>query len=191
MMNTLRDEMKSYICVDVETAGPVPSRYALLSIGACTLGQPRESFYVELQPDKDLTDLEAMAVHNLDMVKLQQEGLPPEVSLLQFRDWISSVTPAGQKPVFVAFNAPFDWMFVHDYFMRYLGENPFGHSAIDIKAVYMGFTGKPWFETSGKILHNIYNESKALTHNALEDAIEQAVIFKGILADIEKRKTNP
>ncbi|MHB1482666.1 MAG: 3'-5' exonuclease, partial [Bellilinea sp.] len=73
MMNTVRDEMKSYICVDVETAGPVPSRYALLSIGACTLGQPRESFYVELQPDKDLTDPEAMAVHNLDMVKLQQE----------------------------------------------------------------------------------------------------------------------
>ena len=188
MMNTLRDEMKSYICVDVETAGPVPSRYALLSIGACTLGQPRESFYVELQPDKDLTDPEAMAVHNLDMVKLHQEGLPTEVSLLQFRDWISSVTPAGQKPVFVAFNAPFDWMFVHDYFMRYLGENPFGHSAIDIKAVYMGFSGKPWVETSGKILHNIYNESKALTHNALEDAIDQALIFQGILADIEKRK---
>lgn len=188
-MTTLRDEMKSYICVDVETAGPVPSQYALLSIGACTLGLPRATFYAELQPDKDLTDPEAMAVHNLDMLKLQQDGLPPEVSLLQFRNWVNAVTPAGQKPVFVAFNAPFDWMFVHDYFMRYLGENPFGHSAIDIKAVYMGFSGKPWVETSGKYLHNIYNESKALTHNALEDAIEQAVIFQGILADIGKRKT--
>ena len=33
-----------------ETAGPNPADYALLSIGACTLLEPRATFYAELQP---------------------------------------------------------------------------------------------------------------------------------------------
>lgn len=186
-MTNIREESKTYICVDVETAGPIPSRYALLSIGACTLGSPRRTFYVELKPDRELTDDEALAVHQLDMQKLHKEGLPPEKALAMFRDWIQGVIPSGRKPIFLAFNAPFDWMFIHDYFIRYLGENPFGHSAIDIKAVYMGFSRKPWVETSGKNLHNIFNESKTLSHNALEDAIDQAVIFEGLLTAMEDR----
>ncbi len=40
--------------------------------------------------------------------------------------------------MFVALNAPFDWMFVADAFWRYLGRNPFGPSALDIKALYLG-----------------------------------------------------
>lgn len=185
-MSDIREESKAYICVDVETAGPIPSRYALLSIGACTLGASRQTFYAELKPDKELTDAEAMSIHKLDMQKLFAEGLPPQVALAQFRDWMQEVIPAGRKPVFLAFNAPFDWMFIHDYFIRYLGENPFGHSAIDIKAVYMGFSRKTWVETSGKKLHNIFNHSRTLTHNAVEDAIEQAVIFERLLAEMEK-----
>lgn len=182
----IREESKAYICVDVETAGPIPSRYALLSIGACTLGAPRRTFYVELNPDQELTDPQAMAIHKLDMEVLRRDGLPPLAALSQFRDWLKEVVPAGRRPLFLAFNAPFDWMFVHDYFIRYLGENPFGHSAIDIKAVYMGHSRKPWIETSGKNLHNIFNHSKTLTHNALEDAIEQAVIFERLLAQMEE-----
>lgn len=185
-MSNIREESKTYICVDVETAGPIPSRYALLSIGACTLGTPRRTFYVELKPDTELTDGSAMAIHKLGMQKLHKEGSPPDQALAQFRNWIEEVIPSGRKPIFLAFNAPFDWMFIHDYFIRYLGENPFGHSAIDIKAVYMGFSGKPWVETSGKYLHNIFNKSKALSHNALEDAIDQAVMFEGLLTMMEE-----
>jgi len=44
------------ICVDVETAGPFPARYAMLSIGACLVMDIGETFYVELKPDK--TDVE-------------------------------------------------------------------------------------------------------------------------------------
>ncbi len=185
-MESINDELDSYVCVDVETAGPIPSQYALLSIGACTLRHPRRTFYVELQPDAERTDPQAMNVHHLDLQTLAREGLPPRAALLSFAAWIGSVVPAGQSPVFVAFNAPFDWMFVHDYFMRYLGENPFGHSALDIKAFYMGASRKPWGQTSGKYLHKLYNHDKILTHNALQDAIDQAVIFENLLAEISE-----
>jgi ribonuclease T len=183
-MGSILDNLENFISVDIEAAGPIPSQYALLSIGACTVEHPRQKFYVELIPDKDLADPLSMQIHSLDLGRLKQEGLPPPEALQQLSDWLHEVVPKGEAPLMVAFNAPFDWMFIHDYFTRYLGYNPFGHSAVDIKAVYLGATGKSWQETSGAHLHQIYDGGSKLSHNALDDAIAQAVIFEGILQDI-------
>ena len=54
--------------------------------------------------------------------------------------------------MFVGFNAAFDWMFVADYFERYLGRNPFGYTALDIKAFAMGRLGGTWADTSMSVL---------------------------------------
>lgn len=184
-MGTIFDQLQNLISVDIESAGSIPSRFALLSIGACTLTRPQQTFYVELQPDKDQADPQALQVHGLDFQQLRQKGLPPEEAMRRFADWLKVTLPLGEKPIMLAFNAPFDWMFVNDYFIRYLGENPFGHNAIDIKAVYLGSTGKSWQETSGVYLHARYHDGSKLTHNALDDAIAQADIFEGILREIQ------
>ena len=184
------DDLDNFISVDIEAAGPIPGQYALLSIGACTLTQPRRTFYAELIPDKDQADPGAMEVHGLDLSRLAQEGLPPEEGLRKFADWLAEVVPPGQSPLMVGFNAPFDWMFINDYFYRYLGTNPLGHSAVDIKAVYMGASGKSWAETSGRYLHQRYPDSSQLTHNALDDAISQAVIFEEILKEFFSTEIN-
>ncbi len=42
--------------------------------------------------------------------------------------WIQSL--AG-KPVFVAYPAGFDFLFVYWYLIRFAGESPFSHSALD------------------------------------------------------------
>ena len=170
-----------YISVDVETAGPIPADYALLSIGACLVADSDQSFYVELQPDREQFSGEAMKVHGLDVESLKVEGKPALKAMQEFETWIKSVTGKDQRAVFVALNAPFDWMFVNDYFHRYLGHNPFGHSALDIKAFYMGKTGVDWEQTSMKHMSSHYLEERHLTHNALADAQDQAEIFKLIL----------
>jgi ribonuclease T len=175
--------MDDFISVDIESAGPIPSQYALLSIGACTLTQPQQTFYVELVPDKDLVDLRAMEVHGLDFQTLKQVGLSAEEAMHKFADWLQEVVPIGHSPLMLAFNAPFDWIFINDYFFRYLGYNPFGHSAVDIKAVYLGASGRSWQESSGAHLHKIYDHGKQLSHNALDDAIDQAIIFQGIVKE--------
>ncbi len=185
MTANIKDEMSAYISVDVETAGPIPSRYALLSIGACTLGKARKTFYAELQPDQPNSDPQAMAVHGLNLYSLSQTGLPPAEALARFAGWLKKVVPEGRRPLFCAFNAPFDWMFINDYFIRYTGGNPFGHSAIDIKAVYMGAAHAPWKMTSGARLRGLFNDDKTLSHNALQDAVDQAVLFERILAEME------
>jgi DNA polymerase III epsilon subunit-like protein len=118
------------------------------------------------------------------MAALQVHGLPPEQAMSQFSDWVSRTTPAGHQPVFVALNAAFDWMFVADYFDRYLGSNPFGHKALDIKAVFMGKHDTLWAATRYRDIAKHYQmEQQALTHNALEDALAQAELFRRILED--------
>jgi DNA polymerase III epsilon subunit-like protein len=82
----------------------------------------------------------------------------------------------------VAFNAPFDWSFMNHYFLEHLGENPFGHSAIDIKAFYMGLTGCPWEETSMLYLSPRFLKGQKLPHDALADARLQAELFRKLLA---------
>jgi len=182
-MGSILDNLDCFISVDIEAAGPIPSQYALLSIGACSLSKPRQTFYAELIPDKEQVDPRSMEIHGLDLLKLAQEGLPPEDAVHRLTDWLKAVVPPGLPPIMVGFNAPFDWMFINDYFIRYLGSNPFGHSAVDIKSVYLGASGKSWAETSGYNLHKLYDSGNQLSHNALDDAISQAVIFEGILKE--------
>jgi DNA polymerase III epsilon subunit-like protein len=171
-----------YVSVDVEASGPNPGSYSLLSIGACVAFEPTKTFSVELQPVSDASTPEAMGVGGLDMERLRAEGLPPDQAMLQFEDWIRQSTPGDDVPVFVGFNAPFDWMFVADYFHRFLGRNPFGHKALDIKALFMGATGRRWDETSFESIAEHYGlEQRALTHDALEDALVQAALLRSVL----------
>ncbi|MBA4383610.1 MAG: DNA polymerase III subunit epsilon [Anaerolinea sp.] len=170
-----------YISVDVETAGPIPADFALLSIGACVVDNPSEAFYVELQPDRERFSDEAMAVHGLSIEILKKEGAPACEAMQAFADWVKGITNENQRPVFVALNAPFDWMFINDYFHRYLGTNPFGHSALDIKAYFMGQNGVDWGQTSMQHMSDHFLEERHLTHNALADAQDQAEIFKMIM----------
>ena len=89
--------------------------------------------------------------------------------------------------MFVAFNAGFDWMFIAEYFQRYLGRNPFGHSALDLKAFYMGLTGAPWGETSLRHVAARYVCPQELAHHALSDALDQAALFREMLAEARQR----
>ncbi len=174
--------VEAYISIDVETAGPIPSQYAMLSIGACTLGKPRHKFYIEFKPDKINFLPEALAISNLSMERLAGEGVDPKVAMQSLADWLMEVVPANHRPLFVAFNAPFDWMFVNEYFYNYLGHNPFGHAALDIKSYFMGQEGVPWSQTSMWNIGEQLLKRRQLSHHALQDAIDQAEIFEKMLA---------
>ena len=181
----------AYICVDVETAGPIPGDYSLLSIGACTIFEPQYTFYIELKPINDNFTEESAAIHGLSFEGLMTEGESPEAALTRFEEWLINQAAPNQQPVFVAFNAAFDWMFINYYFYHYLGRNPFGHAAIDIKAFYMGMAGVPWSETSWRFIDPKYLTEHALTHHALQDALDQAYMFKRMLEELHyKDHTN-
>ena len=180
----MNDPKEIYISVDIETSGPNPGNYAMLSIGACTITEPGKSFYIELKPDADGFLSESLNISGLSLKILRENGIPPKDAMLKFSQWITSVVPEGSQPVFTAFNAPFDWMFINDYFHRYLGYNPFGHKALDIKALYMGLRKTNWLETSYNTIIKNTDQETELSHKALEDAIQQAKIFKILLDEM-------
>jgi ribonuclease T len=187
-MKPLPDPSEVYICVDVETAGPIPGPqdYSLLSIGACTMSEPPSTFYIELKPINQNNSPSAALIHQLSLEKLMTEGVEPKEALIRFEHWLIDQVPSGQQPILVAFNAPFDWTFINYYFHHYLGHNPFGHAALDIKALYMGWSGVDWKHTSWRMISPEYIEDAHLTHHALQDALDQAQLFKKILAEMHK-----
>ncbi len=136
-------DLRAYVSVDIETSGPSPSLHALLAIGACSVADLSRTFYVELKPTSPRVEAEAMAVHGLSLEDLSRSGLDRPEAMRRFEAWTLALVPAGAAPVFVSYNAPFDWMFINDAFHGTLGRNPFGHAALDIRALYMGQSGEP------------------------------------------------
>lgn len=177
---------ETFFSVDIETAGPFPGKFAMLSIGACVAYDIEQAFYCELQPDKTEFEEESLGIHGLSLEKLAVEGSPPIEAMSGFSEWINHCLPTGSRPIFLAFNTPFDWMFINDYFHRYLGTNPFGHAALDIKGVYMGFRRLNSFSGIGEDMRKNYPPDRPLTHNALEDAKDQARLFQRMMHDLQK-----
>jgi ribonuclease T len=169
------------ISVDVEASGDSPSTGSLLSIGACLVTDPTTSIYVELKPVAGLPwSEEAEGVHGLTVDHLNAAGLEPADGMAQLEAWVQKVS-VGRWPIFVGFNAPFDWMFVADYFWRYLGRNPFGVSALDLKSLYMGRDRVSWADTRKVNIAARLDLNLEPTHNALDDARDQARLARELL----------
>lgn len=167
-----------FVSVDVETAGPIPGEYSLLSIGACLVDDDSQAFECELQPINENFVPEALAVTGLSLEHLKTVGLLPHVAMKRFADWTKSQSLDGESLVFVGFNAAFDWSFVNYYFHKYLGENPFGFAALDIKSLYMGSTNGSWSDTRSSRISAVLKPSLVGGHKALQDAKYQAEIFR-------------
>jgi len=171
-------EPEGYISVDIEAAGPIPGEFSMLSVGACFVYNLSNTFYAELKPINKNFHPEALKVAGFSLEELEQTGEMPDIAMRNFESWIKK---SKGRPVFVGFNATFDWQFINYYFVRFLGRNPFGISGLDIKAYYMGKFGKNWAETSKSKIPNFLKSGRQHTHNALDDAMEQAELFRNII----------
>lgn len=182
---------EEYISVDIEASGPIPGEYSMLSVGACLVRDVHEGFYAELRPISDRYVSEALEVSGLSLPRLREHGIDPRETMASFQVWIEKVC-ASRRPVFVGFNAGFDWAFVNWYFHKFLDDNPFGIGGVDVKAYYMGFSGSAWGETTSSKLPGWLQPSRAQTHNALDDARAQAEIFGKLLeASRKSRRAEP
>lgn len=174
----MRKKPEVFISVDVETAGPIVGEHSMLTLGACLAHQPEVSFSMMLKPISDKSVAEALEVTGLTLKRAEKEGLAPSDAMSEFAAWISKNVPEGSTPVFVGLNAPFDWGFVNYYFLKYFGENPFGFTALDIKALFMGVMGCSWFETKSSAIDKVVDPSQKGDHDALHDARYQAELFR-------------
>jgi hypothetical protein len=126
--------LKQGIMVDVETAGPAPSRYSLMSLGANLINDVDKKFYITFKPDRSEYIEEALRITGFTLEGLTISGTEPREALKLFHAWLAS--HKIEEPIFVGRNVCFDWMFYADYTSRYHEENPFGYFAFDTKAAF-------------------------------------------------------
>ncbi len=174
----MTNDREVFLSVDVETSGPIPGEFSLLTIGACDVFDPQQTFSCELKPTTPNADPKALEVTGLSLDRLERDGLDPAMGMQTFRDWVIRAAGPDGTPVFVGFNAPFDWSFVNYYFHRYLGENPFGFAALDIKSLYMGAARSSWAQTRSSQIAAALHPTLKGDHDALHDAQYQAELFR-------------
>lgn len=184
--------MDVYFSADVETDGPIPGPYSVLSFAIVLAGtfdgekftRPENysnSFYRELRPISDAFEPEALKVNGLDRDALIKNGAAPSVAMGEAFDWVS-VEAAGNNPVLVAYPLSFDWTWLYWYFTRFSPKgSPFGHSqCFDIKTAVAVKSGSLVSESSRSKLPRSLLPDRPHTHQALDDAIEQAEIFANV-----------
>jgi DNA polymerase III alpha subunit (gram-positive type) len=111
-------------------------------------------------------------------------GPRPEAAMRRYMSWIATL--AG-KPVFVAYPAGFDFLFVYWYLIRFVGESPFSHSALDIKSFAMAMLKLDYRESGKRSMPKRWFDDLPHSHVALDDAIEQGALFCNMLAESRRR----
>ena len=126
----------SYIMVDIESDGPIPGDYSMISFGAVVVDEGLDkTFYGQIRPISEKWIPEALAVSGHSREETLSFGEAKQV-MSDFRDWINK-NSKGQA-MFISDNNGFDWMFICWYFHHFLGKNPFGHSSQNMGSMYKG-----------------------------------------------------
>jgi ribonuclease T len=172
--------VEAFVSVDIEASGPVPQLYSMLALGACLLSDRKKTFYVELKPITSAFIPEAMEVVGKPMAYFRRHGESARTGLASFGSWVTRACK-DMRPVFVGLNAAFDWAFINWYFHRFGITNPFGIGGVDIKSYFMGLSGCAWEETRSSKIAEKLGITAVHTHNALDDAVEQAALFESLL----------
>jgi hypothetical protein len=182
----------AYFSADVETDGPIPGPYSMLSFALVFAGsfdsktfiRPNKHdqfIYKELKPISSDFQEEALRVNGLDRARLIREGETAENAMTEACRWIKEVAGNAQ-PVLVAYPLSFDWSWLYWYFIRYSAEgSPFDYSrCFDIKTALAVKAGVPISRAGRSKLHPSLLSRYKHTHHAVDDAIEQAEIFANI-----------
>jgi hypothetical protein len=176
-----------YVSTDIEADGPIPGPHSMLSFGSAAFTAEKTlvgKFTCNLetlpdaQPDPRTAEWwrsqpEAWAACRCNL-------RPPREAMSDYLQWLKGLPG---KPVFVAYPAAYDFMFVYWYLIRFTGESPFSHSALDIKTFAMALLGQGYRESTKKNMPRRWFDDLPHTHVALDDAIGQGTLFCNMLRE--------
>ena len=176
-----------YVSVDVETDGPIPGPHSMLSLGAAAYSADKtlvSTFSVNLETlpgaQAHPKTAEWWAKQPAAWAACRQDPQPPAEAMANFARWTRSL---GGLPVFVAYPAGFDFMFVYWYLIKFVGESPFSHSALDIKTFAMAVLKIDYRQSTKRNMPKRWFEDLPHNHIALDDAIEQGALFCNMLQE--------
>jgi hypothetical protein len=180
-----------YVSSDVETDGPIPGPYSMLSFASAAYLADKtllDTFSANLEPLPGASShpptMAWWQAHPEAWAACRHDLQPPETTMKTYLVWVKALPG---KPVFVAYPAAFDFMWVYWYLIRFTGESPFSHSALDIKTYAMALLKKPYRESVKANMPSRWFDKLPHTHRALDDAIEQGALFCNMLRENRDR----
>ncbi|MBU3914128.1 3'-5' exoribonuclease [bacterium] len=179
-----------YVSTDIEADGPIPGPHSMLSFASAAFTTDKKMHGTF---EANLETLPQATGHpdTMEWWKSQPEAWQvcrtnlqtPELAMSNYLNWLKGLPG---KPVFVGYPVSYDFMFVYWYLIKFTGERPFSHAALDIKTLAMALLKKSFRESSKRNMpKRWFDKSLKHTHKALDDAIEQGVLFCNIWSEIK------
>lgn len=181
-----------YISTDCETDGPIPGPNSMLSFASAAFTADKQlvgtfSANLELLPGAagDAKTMEFWRSQPKAWEACRTGTRRPEDVMPEYVAWLKGLPG---KPVFVGYPVAFDFLFVYWYLIRFAGESPFSHSALDIKTYAMAMLRTEYRAAVKRAMPRHWFDPHRHTHVALDDAIEQGALFCNMLAEHTGRK---
>lgn len=184
-----------YVSTDVETNGPIPGEYSMLSFGSAAFNPDKKIISTFSANLKTLAgarqDPETMKWWKTQDKAWQASRVNPQAPKKAMNDYLKWLKTLPAKPVFVGYPASFDFMFICWYLNKFTGQNPFSYVALDIKTYAMAMLKKPFSKISKSVMPKEWFDECKKSHIALDDAIEQGRLFCNMLAINTKQSSKP
>jgi hypothetical protein len=178
-----------YVSIDVESTGPCPGLYSMISLGAAAFTRDGEelgtwsSNLAEL-PDayRDPDTMAFWAEHPEAWALATENPIEPGIAMDAFASWVARL---GGKPMAAASPASFDFSFVCWYCWKFTHKSPLGYDCIDVRSLAMGITYSRGYydlrEQQFAAIRKEVDREGLREHVALDDAIEQGRLLVALL----------
>jgi hypothetical protein len=176
-----------YVSTDIEADGPIPGPHSMLSFASAAYTQDKTLVGTFT---RNLETLEGARPHRKTEAwwKTQPEAWaacrrdlhPPAAAMREYVTWLKAL-PA--RPVFVGYPVAFDFMWVYWYLIKFVGDSPFSHSALDIKTFAMSLLRTDFRDSTKRDMPKRWFDDNPHTHVALDDARGQGALFCNMLAE--------
>lgn len=180
-----------YISTDIEADGPIPGPNSMLSFASAAFKADKTlvstfSANLELLPGAkgDPKTMEWWNSQPDAWAATRKDARDPAIVMPEYVKWLKSLPG---RPVFVGYPVAYDFMFVYWYLIRFAGESPFSHSALDIKTLVMAALGTEYRESVKRNMPREWFGEQPHTHVALDDAIGQGELFCNVLTAVRHR----
>lgn len=174
------------VSVDVETDGPIPGPHSMLALGAAAFddqGRVFSRFEVNLELLPEAKPHEETMTwwrdHPEAWAHCRRDPRAPEEAMARLVQWLAELRG---RPVFAGYPAAWDFMWVYWYLLRFVGQSPFSHSALDIKTCAAMALDLPYRRVGRKTLPKAWQGENPAPHTPLADAIQQGRMLMKIRA---------
>lgn len=179
-----------YVSTDVEADGPIPGPNSMLSFGSAAYTKEKElvsTFEVNLETlDGAIADSETEKwwESQPEAWEYCRSNLQtPKQAMSEYHSWLKGLPG---KPVFVGYPVSYDFMFVYWYLIKFVGDSPFSHSALDVKTMAMIALKTEYRKSTKKYMPKRWFDDLPHSHKALDDAIGQGALFCNILSELSR-----